>query len=84
MSVDIVVCQCETEMAWLSCSERSPPVNVTFDIDANDIVNVSAHDTMTRKQQQIWSSVLSKDKLENMVKDAEKYAAKGQSERTKL
>ena len=49
--MDIVVCQCETEMAWLSCSERSPPINVTFDIDANDIVNVSAHDKGTRKQQ---------------------------------
>ena len=47
-------------------------------------VKVSAHDKGTRKQQQIWSSELSKDKLENMVKDVEKYAAEDQSERTKL
>ena len=36
----------------------------------------------TRKQQQIWSSGLSKYKLENMVKDAEKCAAEDQSEST--
>ena len=34
------------------CSDRGPQVNVTFNIDANAIVNVSAHDKETRKQQQ--------------------------------
>jgi len=55
-----------------------PQVEVTFDIDANGIVNVSARDKGTGKEQQIViqsSGGLSKDDIENMVKNAEKYAA---------
>merc|ERR1712212_1429442 len=54
-----------------------PQVEVTFDIDANGIVNVSARDKGTGKEQQIViqsSGGLSKDDIENMIKNAEKYA----------
>merc|ERR1719323_985687 len=56
-----------------------PQVEVTFDIDANGIVNVSARDKGTGKEQQIViqsSGGLSKDEIENMVRDAESHAAK--------
>jgi molecular chaperone DnaK len=51
-----------------------PQVEVTFDIDANGILNVSAKDKATSKEQKITiqaSSGLSKDEVEKMVKDAE-------------
>merc|ERR1719494_1334403 len=54
-----------------------PQVEVTFDIDANGIVNVSARDKGTGKEQQIViqsSGGLSKDDIENMVQQAEKFA----------
>merc|ERR1711944_73335 len=54
-----------------------PQVEVTFDIDANGIVNVSARDKGTGKEQSIViqsSGGLSKDAIENMVRDAEKFA----------
>lgn len=54
-----------------------PQVEVTFDIDANGIVNVSARDKGTGKEQQIViqsSGGLSKDEIENMIQNAEKYA----------
>lgn len=54
-----------------------PQVEVTFDIDANGIVNVSARDKGTGKEQQIViqsSGGLSKDDIENMVHEAEKHA----------
>ena len=54
-----------------------PQVEVTFDIDANGILNVSAKDLATNKQQAITitsSSGLSDEEIENMVKDAEKHA----------
>jgi len=54
-----------------------PQVEVTFDIDANGIVHVSARDKGTGKEQQIViqsSGGLSKDEIENMVKNAEKHA----------
>ncbi|XP_002738188.1 stress-70 protein, mitochondrial-like [Saccoglossus kowalevskii] len=54
-----------------------PQIEVTFDIDANGIVNVSARDKGTGKEQQIViqsSGGLSKDEIENMVKRAEQYA----------
>merc|ERR1712209_281650 len=56
-----------------------PQVEVTFDIDANGIVNVSARDKGTGKEQQIViqsSGGLNKDEIENMILNAEKYAAK--------
>ena len=54
-----------------------PQIEVTFDIDANGIVNVSAKDKATGKEQQIRiqaSGGLSDDDIENMVKDAEANA----------
>merc|ERR1711860_453505 len=54
-----------------------PQVEVTFDIDANGIVNVSARDKGTGKEQQIViqsSGGLSKDEIENMVREGEAHA----------
>jgi molecular chaperone DnaK len=54
-----------------------PQIEVTFDIDANGIVNVSAKDQATGKEQSIQikaSSGLSKDEINNLVKDAEMHA----------
>lgn len=54
-----------------------PQIEVTFDIDANGIVNVSARDKGTGREQQIViqsSGGLSKDEIENMVREAEKFA----------
>jgi molecular chaperone DnaK len=58
-------------------SRGIPQIEVTFDIDANGIVNVSAKDKATGKEQQIRiqaSGGLSDDEVENMVKDAESHA----------
>ena len=54
-----------------------PQIEVTFDIDANGIVNVSAKDMATAKEQSIQitaSSGLSKEEIDNLVKDAELHA----------
>ena len=54
-----------------------PQIEVTFDIDANGIVNVSAKDKATNKEQSIQitaSSGLTKDEIERLVKDAEAHA----------
>ena len=54
-----------------------PQIEVTFDIDANGIVNVSAKDLGTGKEQQITisgSTALNDDEVERMVKDAEAHA----------
>ena len=54
-----------------------PQIEVTFDIDANGIVNVSAKDLDTGKQQSVQitgGSALPKDDIEKMVRDAEEYA----------
>jgi len=54
-----------------------PQIEVSFDIDANGIVNVSAKDLGTGKQQTVQitgGSTLSKDDIDKMVKDAEAYA----------
>jgi molecular chaperone DnaK len=54
-----------------------PQVEVTFDIDANGIVNVSAKDKATSKEQSIQitaSSGLSKDEIDKLIKDAEVHA----------
>jgi molecular chaperone DnaK len=54
-----------------------PQIEVTFDIDANGIVNVSAKDKATGKEQQIRiqaSGGLSEEDIEQMVKDAEAHA----------
>merc|ERR1712157_120080 len=61
-----------------------PQVEVTFDIDANGIVNVSARDKATNKEQQITiqsSGGLSDDEVERMVREAEEFADKDKSKR---
>ncbi|KAG9157978.1 hypothetical protein Leryth_000139 [Lithospermum erythrorhizon] len=58
-----------------------PQIEVTFDIDANGIVTVSAKDKATNKEQQITirsSGGLSEDEIEKMVKEAEVHAQKDQ------
>jgi molecular chaperone DnaK len=55
-----------------------PQIEVSFDVDANSILNVSARDKATGKQQNITitsSSTLSKDDIDRMVKEAEAHAA---------
>ena len=61
-----------------------PQIEVTFDIDANGIVNVSAKDRGTGKEQQIRiqaSGGLSDDDIDRMVKDAETHAAEDKAKR---
>ena len=66
------------ELAGLAPAPRGiPQIEVTFDIDANGIVNVSAKDLGTGKQQSVTisgGSALGKDEIERMMADAEKYA----------
>jgi molecular chaperone DnaK len=55
-----------------------PQIEVTFDIDANGILNVAARDTATGKQQNITitaSSGLTKEEIDRMMKEAEAHAA---------
>jgi molecular chaperone DnaK len=96
-SVDINVLQGEREMAadnkslgrfrleGIPAAPRGvPQVEVTFNIDANGIVNVSAKDLGTGKEQQITitaSTNLSKDEVDRMVKDAEAMAAADKAKR---
>lgn len=61
-----------------------PQIEVTFDIDANGIVNVSAKDKATNKEQKITitnSSNLSEDDIDKMVKEAEANAANDKSKK---
>ena len=61
-----------------------PQVEVAFDIDANGIVNVSAKDLATGKEQAMTitgGTALSKDEVERMVQDAEKFAAEDHKRR---
>ena len=90
-SVEVHVLQGEREMAQynktlgnfhldgIAPARRGvPQIEVTFDIDANGIVNVSAKDLGTGKEQNITitsSSNLSKEDIEKAVKEAEQYAA---------
>ncbi len=90
-SVDIRVLQGEREMAndnkelgrfrleGIPAAPRGvPQIEVTFNIDANGIVNVSAKDLGTGKEQQIEitaSTNLNKDEVDRMVRDAEAFAA---------
>ncbi|MDH3524547.1 MAG: molecular chaperone DnaK [Acidobacteriota bacterium] len=64
-----------------------PQVEVTFDIDANGILNVSAKDRGTGKQQQITitaSSGLSEDEIKNMVQDAETHSDEDHARRKRV
>ena len=90
-SVEVHVLQGEREMAagnktlgrfqldGIAPARRGvPQIEVTFDIDANGIVNVSAQDKGTGNEQHITitsSSNLSKDDIDRAVKEAEQYAA---------
>ena len=96
-AVDIHVLQGERELAADNMTlgrfrlEGIPPaprgvpqIEVTFDIDANGILNVSARDKATGKEQRITitaSTNLSKDEIERMVRDAELHAAEDKRRR---
>jgi molecular chaperone DnaK len=61
-----------------------PQIEVAFDIDANGIVNVSAKDLATSKEQAMTitgGTALSKDEIDRMVKDAESFAAEDHKRR---
>ena len=89
-SVEIHVLQGEREMAMYNktlgkfqlvdlppAPRGIPQIEVTFDIDANGIVHVSARDTATGKEQSMTitgQSSLAKDDIERMVRDAEAHA----------
>ncbi len=99
-SVEINVLQGEREMAKDNRSlgkfhldgippaaRGVPQVEVTFDIDANGIINVSAKDKGTNKEQKITitdSTGLSDDEIDNMVKDAEANADADKERREKV
>jgi molecular chaperone DnaK len=96
-AVDIHILQGEREMAGDNMTlgrfrlEGIPPaprgipqVEVTFDIDANGILNVSAKDKATAKEQKITitaSTNLGKDDIDRMVRDAEAHAAEDKRRR---
>ncbi|NJL03993.1 MAG: molecular chaperone DnaK [Chloroflexaceae bacterium] len=96
-AVDIHILQGEREMANDNMTlgkfrlEGIPPaprgmpqIEVTFDIDANGILNVSAQDKATGKAQKITitaSTNLAKDEVERMVRDAEAHAAEDRTRR---
>ena len=64
-----------------------PQIEVTFDIDANGIVNVSAKDLGTHKEQKITitaSSGLSKDEVDRMMKEAESHADEDKKRREEI
>ena len=64
-----------------------PQIEVTFDIDANGILNVTAKDVATGKDQKITitsSSGLSKDEVERMAKDAEAHASEDKAKREEV
>src|SRR5213594_3151591 len=64
-----------------------PQIEVTFDIDANGIMNVSAKDLGTGKEQKITitaSSGLNKDEIDRMVSDAEKHAEEDRKRREEI
>ncbi|MGH2634187.1 MAG: molecular chaperone DnaK, partial [Tepidiformaceae bacterium] len=96
-SVEIVIIQGERPMATdnkslgrfildglLPAPRGIPQVEVTFDIDANGIVNVSAKDKGTGREQKITiqaSSGLSKDEIDRMQREAELHADEDQKKR---
>ncbi|HEY3930322.1 MAG TPA: molecular chaperone DnaK [Candidatus Koribacter sp.] len=99
-SVEIHVMQGEREMAngnrtlgkfhltGLPPAPRGvPQIEVTFDIDANGILNVLAKDTATGKDQKITitsSSGLSKEEVERMAKEAESHAAEDKAKKEEV
>ena len=99
-SVEIHVVQGEREMAADNTSlgrfsldgipparRGVPQIEVTFDIDANGIINVTAKDKGTGKEQKITiasSNKLSKEEIENMVKQAEQFADADKKKREEI
>lgn len=99
-SVEVHVLQGEREMAQynktlgrfnldgIAPARRGvPQIEVTFDIDANGIVHVSAKDLGTGKEQSITitaSTNMSKDDIDKAVKDAEQYAAEDKKRREEV
>ena len=99
-SVEIHVLQGEREMAGdnrtlgrfhlvgIPLAPRGiPQIEVTFDIDANGILNVSAKDLATNREQKITitsSSGLVKDEIEKMVKEAEAHAQEDRKKREEV
>ncbi len=99
-SVEINVLQGERELArdnkslgkfqltGIPAARRGvPQIEVTFDIDANGIVNVSAKDLGTGKEQQITisgSTALSDDEVDRMVKDAEAHAEEDKKQKEEV
>lgn len=99
-SVEVHVLQGEREMAAdnktlgkfqltgiASAPRGVPQIEVTFDIDANGIVNVSAKDMGTGKEQNITitsSSNLSKDDIDKAVKEAEQFAAQDKARKDEI
>ena len=99
-SVEINVLQGEREMAadnkslgkfqltGIPAARRGiPQIEVTFDIDANGLVKVTAKDKATGKSQQITisgSTALSDDEVDRMVKDAESHAAEDKAKKDEI
>jgi len=99
-SVDIVVLQGERELAkdnrqdrafplgWdCTCPARSSQIEVTFDIDTNGILSVSARDKATSKEQKITisgSTNLDKKEIEKMVQDAATHATEDKKRRENI
>ncbi len=73
------------ELSGIAPAPRGvPQIEVAFDIDANGIVNVSAKDMGTGKQQSVTisgGSALAKDDIDKMVRDAEQYAEEDRQRR---
>jgi molecular chaperone DnaK len=99
-SVDIVVLQGEREMAsdnkklatfrldGIPAAPRGvPQIEVTFDIDANGILNVAAKDKATNKEQKVTitaSSMLAKEDVDQMVRDAAEHAEEDRKKRSEV
>jgi molecular chaperone DnaK len=99
-SVDIVVLQGEREMAadnkklatfrldGIPAAPRGvPQIEVTFDIDANGILNVAAKDKATNKEQKVTitaSSMLAKEDVDQMVRDAAEHAEEDRKRRSEV
>src|SRR5437899_662596 len=76
------------ELVGITPAQRGiPQIEVTFDIDANGIVNVKARDKATGREQHVTitaSSGLSKDEVQRLVKDAEAHAEEDRRNREKI